>query len=83
MATHSGILAWEIPWTEEPGMLQSIGSQRIGHNLVTEQQQAAYLADLLEIKAFHINLICQQKQNMCLKTFSQVTDSFPIFQLKF
>ena len=27
MATHSSILAWEIPWTEEPGMLQSIGSQ--------------------------------------------------------
>ena len=32
MATHSSILAWEIPWTEEPGGLQPIGSQRIGHN---------------------------------------------------
>ena len=32
MATHSGILAWEIPWTEEPGRLQSMGSQRVGHN---------------------------------------------------
>ena len=32
MATHSSILAWEIPWTEEPGGLQSIGSQRIRHN---------------------------------------------------
>ena len=32
MATHSGILAWRIPWTEEPGRLQSIGSQRVGHN---------------------------------------------------
>ena len=31
MATHSGILAWEIPWTEEPGELQSMGSQRIRH----------------------------------------------------
>ena len=31
-ATHSSILAWEIPWTEEPGWLQSIGSQRVGHN---------------------------------------------------
>ena len=29
--THRGILAWEIPWTEEPGRLQSIGSQRVGH----------------------------------------------------
>ena len=32
MATHPGILAWEIPWTEEPGRLQSMGSQRVGHN---------------------------------------------------
>ena len=32
MATHSSILAWGIPWTEEPGELQSIGSQRVGHN---------------------------------------------------
>ena len=31
MATHFRILAWEIPWTEEPGMLQSLGSQRAGH----------------------------------------------------
>ena len=39
MATHSSILAWKIPWTEELGGLQSMGSQRIGHNLVTTQQQ--------------------------------------------
>ena len=32
MATHSSILAWEIPWTEEPGGLQSMGSQEIGHD---------------------------------------------------
>ena len=31
MATHSNILAWEIPWTEEPGELQSMGSQRVRH----------------------------------------------------
>ena len=37
MATHSSILAWEIPWTEEPGGLQSMGSQRVGHDLATEQ----------------------------------------------
>ena len=30
MATHSSILAWDIPWTEEPGRLQSMGSQRVG-----------------------------------------------------
>ena len=32
MATHSGTLAWRIPWTEEPGRLQSMGSRRVGHN---------------------------------------------------
>ena len=32
MATHSSILAWRIPWTEKPGRLQSIGSQRVGHD---------------------------------------------------
>ena len=37
MATHSSILAWEIPWTEEPGGLQSMESQRVGHDLVTKQ----------------------------------------------
>ena len=32
MAAHSSILAWRIPWTEEPGRLKSMGSQRVGHN---------------------------------------------------
>ena len=32
MATHSSILAWRIPWMEEPGRLQSTGSQRVGHD---------------------------------------------------
>ena len=32
MATHSSILAWRIPWTEEPGGLQSMGLQRVGHD---------------------------------------------------
>ena len=35
MATHSSILAWKIPWTEEPGWLQSMGLQRVGHDWVT------------------------------------------------
>ena len=39
MATHSSTFAWKIPWTEEPGRLQSVGSQRVGHNLVTKKQQ--------------------------------------------
>ena len=36
MATHSNILAWKVPWTEEPGGLQSMGLHRVGHNLATK-----------------------------------------------
>ena len=39
MATHFSIIAWEIPWTEEPGRLQSMGLQRVKHNLATKQQR--------------------------------------------
>ena len=42
MATHSSILAWKIPWIEEPGGIQSMGSQRVGHDLMTKQQQQNY-----------------------------------------
>ena len=38
MATHSSILAWKSPWTEKPSGLQSMGSQRVGRNLVTKQE---------------------------------------------
>ena len=36
MATYSSILGWKIPWREEPGRLQSMGTQRVGHDLVTK-----------------------------------------------
>ena len=39
MATHSNILAWRIPWTEEPEGLQSMGLQRIGHDLTTKHHK--------------------------------------------
>ena len=39
MATHSSILAWRIPWMEEPGGLQSIASQRVRYDLTTKHQQ--------------------------------------------
>ena len=41
MVTHSSIPAWKIPWTEERGGLQSMGSQRIEHNLAKQEQQEA------------------------------------------
>ena len=39
MATHSSIFAWEIPWTEEPGVLQSMESQRVRHDLATKENK--------------------------------------------
>ena len=39
MATHSSTLAWKTPWTEEPGRLQTMGSQRVGHDWVTSLSQ--------------------------------------------
>ena len=38
MAMHSSILTWRIPWTKEPGGLQSMGSQRVGHDLATNHK---------------------------------------------
>ena len=42
MAPHSSTLAWKIPWMEEPGRLQSMGSHRVGHTEVTWQQQQQF-----------------------------------------
>ena len=42
MAPHSSILAWRIPWREEPGWLQSMGTQRVRHALMTEQAQHSF-----------------------------------------
>ena len=39
MATHSSILTWEIPWTEKPGSLQSMGLQTVRQDVATQQQQ--------------------------------------------
>ena len=69
MATHSSILAWEISWTEEPGKLQSMGLQRVRHDLVTQQQHKSvinldnpcsifYIISSLEFKSEILNRIC-------------------------
>ena len=49
MATHSSILAWEMPWREEPGVLQSVGSQRVGHNW--ESNTFTFRLILLEVNS--------------------------------
>ena len=56
MATHSSILAWRIPWTEEPGGLQSVGSHRVRHNSVTKQQNKVHKENLFLNK---INFPCR------------------------
>ena len=53
MATHSSILAWRIPWTEDPGGLQSMRLQRVGYNLMTKQQNRqneTFLRELVDKK---------------------------------
>ena len=59
MATHSSFLAWKIPWTEEPGRLQSKGSQRVGHDLATKQQQQynIFSSTHFRIILFHCHFI--------------------------
>ena len=44
MVTHSSILAWRIPWTEQPGTLYPIGSQRVGHDWVTNTHSLTYFS---------------------------------------
>ena len=46
MATHSSIVAWEISWTEKPGQLQSMGSQRVRQDCVTEHTCMLFTSDL-------------------------------------
>ena len=55
MATHSSILAWKIPWTEKPGGLQSMGSQRAGHDWATNTFTRAVLR--LKVSPIHTNLV--------------------------
>ena len=55
MATHPSILAWEIPWTEEPGGLHSTGSQRVGHNWACTHEDS-YLSSL------SLNFLCYETE---------------------
>ena len=49
MATHSSILAWRIPWTEEPGGLQSMGPQRVRHDLATSLSFLSFFSVIVHI----------------------------------
>ena len=62
MASHSSILAWRIPQTEEPGGLQSLGSQRIKYDLAAEQQTILYI--VLWYKKHSLHYTCKQDQTL-------------------
>ena len=58
MTTHSSILTWESPWTEEPGRLQSMGLQRVGHDLTTKQQKCISVCyKLYKLVLFNLYII--------------------------
>ena len=57
MATHASTLAWKIPWTENPGRLQSVGSQRVRHDRATSLSLS-----LLHCRRILYQLICQGKR---------------------
>ena len=56
MAAHSSILAWNIPWMGEHGRLQSLGLQRVGHDLATTHTHTLYPATLEDSKGVHKRL---------------------------
>ena len=58
MATHSGILAWRIPWREEPGGLQSMESQRVRHNWATN----TFTAGLVNLGSCNMNRVTYKQQ---------------------
>ena len=62
MATYSSIIAWRIPWTEEPGGLQSMDSQRIGHDWVIETFTLLWTIPVL------VDMILLEKSLLCFYT---------------
>ena len=59
MATHSSILAWRIPWTEEPGRLQSTVSQRVGHDWATSLSLSLHAREYHTCVLSHAQVICE------------------------
>ena len=64
MATHSSILAWEIPWTEEPGRLQTTGHRRVGHDFNGTPLQYSCLENTTDGGAWWAAVCRVAKSNM-------------------
>ena len=72
VATHSSLLAWRIPWTEEPGGLQSMGSQRVGYDWMTDA-----VTSLSHVNTELIHSAVQQKiAQHCKVTIHQLQQFF-------
>ena len=67
MATHSGILAWRIPWAQEPGGLQSMGLQRVGHDLATDTFTSLFF---MEEGREDLTVTQESKYNNCVRSLS-------------
>ena len=74
MATHSSILAWKIPWAEEPGGLQSMGQQRVRHGLATEHTNTSDNSDC----AFHMGTYSHLLDLVLLKPQSEEISEGPL-----
>ena len=70
MATHSGILAWRIQWTKKPGELRPMGSQRVGHDIVTKQRQNNGLVKPVMYLPFPSLPVDRSIQEVSLRGFS-------------
>ena len=85
MATHSSILAWRIPWTEEPGGLQSTGSQRVGHDWSdvahthTSQLSQSYLLTATQL----LGNVCHNRKRLRFFFFFFSVFLLPLFWINF
>ena len=77
MVTHSSILAWEIPWTEEPGGLQFMGLQRVGHDWVANTTTTA--TTTVVASSFYFDWGIQREQHL---DFLELTELF-LFRFQF
>ena len=78
MATHASILAWEIPWTEETGRLQSMGCQRVRHNLATEQPATKSSPECYTGQQSPLMVSCRRAKREAEATAAWTEDPHPL-----
>ena len=75
MTTQYSVLAWETSWTQEPGGLQSMGSQRVGHNWASKQQQQSVVSAAVPLDILRENLILPSFQHLVTGQFLTMATS--------